>query len=187
MINNISAATSFKGYIPVKHFALYPKDNKFYPVTKRKNLTKCQSFVVRNLNGTAKNMKNQEFIDFYKAQDIDYRNCPVVHSVYDDNTPTIYMVTGKDTDNVRLEAKAVGIAKKDSIDRIGNTKSFEVRNISNDYFKKVKHFLKSACRQVKSQNDEPLELQVYFIPKYGKDGQVKGFKYSEAKFVKTND
>lgn len=184
MIKSISAAPSFKGYIPVKHFALYPKDNKYYQVTKRENLIKCQSFVVRNLNGTAKKMKNQEFIDYYRFHDGDYKTCPVVQSAYDNTTPTIYMITGYDTDAVKLEARNIGKAKREAIELTGNSETFESKNKANEYFRNINRLIRTSCRQVQAPNGDKLELQVYFIPKYDKDGKVKSFIYQTAYFAK---
>ena len=183
MINGINSQTSFKGYVPVKHYALNPRDNQYWRVTKKDNLRKCQGFVVRNLNGTAKNMHNSEFVRLYASHDNDYRRCPVVHSVYDLESPDIYMVTGWDVDNIQNMAKKVGVAKSESISRIGNTKSFEVKDTANSFFKEVKNYINNFCRQLRSDSKDNLELRVFFVPQYKKDGTLKGFTYNHAEFA----
>ena len=73
-INSISSI-SFKGYVPVRYMAKNPKNDKYVPVIKNENIRKCQSFVVRNLNGTAKNMRNDDFVNFYFHRGINALNC----------------------------------------------------------------------------------------------------------------
>ncbi len=97
------------------------------------------------------------------------------------------MVTGKDTDVIKQAAKPVGRAKRESIDTTENTKSPEVRNATNQYIRDVKWYIKHSCRQVKSPNGDKLELHVYFLPKYGRDGKVKSFTYQIASFVPSNN
>ncbi len=181
MINPIS----FKGYVPVKFYARNPKNGKFSRVIRHENLRKCQSFVVRNLNGTAKNQRNQEFIDYYKKYDSDYRNIPYVTSVYDetkDKDPVIYMITGKDVDTAKQLAKPVGRAKGDSVTKLGHSKSFEARLESNYYFNNIKAFIKRQCRRLKTSDNQNLTLNVFFNPIYNKKQELKGFEYVTAQF-----
>ena len=79
---NINRTLSFKANIPVFFYAKNPANNKYVPVMKNENIRKCQSFVARNLNGTAKNCKDDGFVEFYKMHDNDYANRPEIHSVY---------------------------------------------------------------------------------------------------------
>ncbi len=181
---------SFKGYVPVKFYAKNPANGKYSRVIKHENLRKCQGFVVRNLNGTAKANRNNEFVDFYRSHDKDYREYPFVMSVYDEEKarePIVYMITGNDADRAKELAKPVGIAKGESIERIGNSKSFEARYAAKNYFQNMKYFLKNSCRRLKNENREDLTLRVFFDPEYTKKEQkLKGFKYVGCDFVAEN-
>ena len=178
-------SVSFKAFVPVKFYAKNPVNGKYSRVIQHQNLKKCQGFVVRNLNGTAKNIKNQEFVDFYKSFDRDYRNSPMVMSLYDEEKerePIIYMITGQDADTAKQMAKPVGIAKGESKDKLGNTKSYEAKYAARNYTLNVKHFIKNTCRQLKAPDGQKLELRVFFNPKYNKKEELKGFEYVGAQF-----
>lgn len=183
-INNINNM-SFKAYIPVTYYAKHPEKNEYVQIVKDENIKKCQGFVVRNLNGTAKNLKNDEFIKFYSGHDSDYRRTPKVMSVYDKDSPQVYMVTGNDVDVVKNMAKPVGIAKGQSIDRCGRSKTFESANAAKNYFSNVKSFLRNGCKRIKSNEGKNLSLRVYFDPKYGvRNKKLQGFDFVNAIFVK---
>lgn len=184
MITSVQTPT-FKGYVPVQFYAKNPANGKYGPVQKRENIKKCQSFVVRNLNGTAKNNRNEDFVDFYKQYDSDYCAIPAVHSIYDDNRPIVHMVTGKDVDRVKEMAKPLGKAKADSLEAFGHTGAFEVYQTGREYYRGVHNFIKNSCRHLKSDDDnQNLMLRVYFDPVYGKKGQFKGFNFVNARFLK---
>ncbi|MBQ8887525.1 MAG: hypothetical protein IJY61_07495 [Candidatus Gastranaerophilales bacterium] len=178
---------SFKAYVPVQFYAKNPANGKYVPVLKRENIKRCQGFVVRNLNGTAKNNKNEKFVDYYKQHDSDYQKIPSVHSVYDHENPIVYMVTGSDVDKVREMAKPIGKAKADSLDTFGHTKTFEVAQAGRDYYREVQHFIKNTCKCLKSDEGKNLMLRVYFDPVYGKRGKQKGklqgFDFVNARFL----
>lgn len=174
---------SFKAYIPVTYYAKDPKSGDFLRVMKPENMRKCQSFVVRNLNGTAKKMENKKFIEFYSSFDKDYRNRSEVRSFYDSDNARVFMITGKDIDAVQQMAKPIGIAKGESMDRTGQSKSFESKYASHDYAKKVKSFLRMNCKQVQTEDGDKLSLRVYFDPKYKKDGTLKGFEFINARMI----
>ncbi len=182
MIKNVSNV-SFKGYVPVRYYAKNPATGKYSPVVKNENIKKCNSFVVRNLNGTLKKNKNEDFVDFFRSHDSDYRRLPVVHSVYDQNAPVVYLITGKDADTVREMAKPIGRAKGEALDKTGCSKSFEVSNASNDFFRNVKAFMKNGCRRLKSEEGDNLSLRVYFDPKYNKKNNLTGFDFVNARFL----
>lgn len=176
---------SFKSYIPIVFYAKNPENGSYSRITSRENIRKCQSFVVRNLNGTAKSIKNQKFVEFYKSHDKDYAQIPKVHSVYDNKNPVVYMVTGKDTDIVESLAKDVGKTKSKSIEIIGNSKSFESKNAARSYFSTINKFLKNTCKRVKSKDGHNLSLVMYFKPSYGKkSGKFNGFEFFNAQFLK---
>ena len=186
MISSVQSPT-FKGYVPVQFYAKNPANGKYGPVQKRENIKRCQGFVVRNLNGTAKSNKNDKFVDFYKQYDKDYQKVPTVHSVYDHENPIVYMVTGSDVDKVREMAKPIGKAKAESLDTFGHTKAFEVGQAGRDYYRDVQDFIKNTCKSLKSGDGKNLMLRVYFDPVYGKKGKQKGklqgFEFVNARFL----
>ena len=170
MISSVQSP-SFKGYVPVQFYAKNPANGKYGPVQKMENIKRCQGFVVRNLNGTAKNNKNEEFVKWYKQYDKDYASLPQVHSVYDHEHPIVYMVTGSDVDTVREMAKPIGRAKSDSIDEFGHAHSFEVYQTGHEFYRNVQRFIKNTCRRLKSPEKDDLTLRVFFDPVYGKKNQ----------------
>ncbi len=180
---NINKNCSFKGYIPVSYYAKNPKNNEYVPVIKNENIRKCNGFVVRNLNGTAKSNINPAFVDKFKAYDKDYAFLQVVRSVYDDKSPTVYLITGKDVDTVNAIAKPVGIAKREACEMTGKSKSFESGMAVNTFFKQIKNFINYNCRRIKDREGQPLSLNVYFNPEYTKSNSLKGFKYSHCEYV----
>ena len=174
---------SFKGYIPVSYFAKNPANNEYVPVIKNENIRKCNGFVVRNLNGTAKSNKNSDFVSEFKSYDKDYASVPAVKSVYDDVSPRVYLITGKDVDTVNALAKPVGVAKREACERTGKSKSFESKMAANNYFKQIRSFINYNCRRIKDKDGQPLSLNVYFNPEYTKNNSLKGFKYSHCEYV----
>jgi len=177
---------SFKGYVPVRYFAYYDKAGKYVPVLKKENIRKCNRFVVSNLNGTLKTGKNDEFVKYYKKYDSDYRKNNRVCSVYDIDKPVVYIVSGNDSDVVTRIGKEIGPVKREAIEKNGNTKTAEVKNVVWNYFKEVKNFLRNNCRRLKSQDNKNLELNVYFNPKYTRNNTLKKFEFEKAKFKETN-
>lgn len=174
---------SFKGYVPVTFFAKNPKSGNYVPVLKEENVRKCQSFVIRNLNGTAKNLKNDEFVKFYKNVDKDYQRVEKARSIYDTNEPIVYLVTGYDVDYVNDMAKEMRLRKNDAYERTGKKNSSEARRANKDYYNKTRAFLSHVCKRLKNKNGEKLTLEVYFEPKYTKkEGKLLGFNYTGARF-----
>lgn len=179
---------SFKAYVPVEIYARNPETNKYVPVLKKENLKKCQGFVVRNLNHTAKNNKDVGFVDFYKQYDSDYNKTQVVQSIYPDRGPMVYMVTGSDVDKVKEMAKPIGKAKAEALDLTGQSSSFEVYQAGRNYFEDVKRFLKSSCRRLKTPDKQDLTLRMYFEPKYGvRSKKLQGFDFVHARFITNSE
>ena len=177
--------TNFKGYIPVRFYAKDPETNKVMAIASKEYIKKCQSFVVRNLNGTAKNAKSDEFVNYYSQIDEDYRKFPHVRSIYERNNPVVYMVTGEDINIVNKMAMPIGKAKGQSLDAFGHTHSFEVNMEARVFFTNAKAFLKNNCSRLKDSSDNKnLILNVLFKPKFNKKKEVKGFEFIEAKFTK---
>lgn len=175
---------AFKAYVPVVYYAKAQGSDTYERVTSPESMRRCQSFVVRNLNGTAKNMANDSFVKGYSKYDSDYRAVPHVTSYYDYDNARVLMITGKDTDAVTQMAKPIGVAKGDAKDRTGVARSFESQLATRDYFHQLKAFLRSSCRQVHTPDGENLALKVFFDPKYKKDGTVAKFNYAKACFTK---
>ena len=182
-INSINSM-SFKGYVPVIYKARNPNDNTYVTITNKSYIKKCHSFVVRNLNGTAKSNKDKGFVEFYKDHDPDYRRMPVVHSVYLDDFKGVYLITGNDTDVIREYAKPIGRTKSEALDYIGTSKSLESQLAVKKYFKRVKFFLEHRCRRLKSRDGKKLSMILYFNPLYSKKDEIKGFQFEEVEFVK---
>ena len=186
MIDSLQQTPSFKGYIPVKYYAKNPSTNEYVPVLKQENIRKCHSFVVRNLNGTAKKMKNDEFVKLYKSHDRDYALEPKVHSIYSKNEPVVYIVSGDDAYYVNELAKPLGISKSESLNQYGSTKTTSSYNAAKEFYSNVKSFLNRQCTRLKSQNNKDLTLKVYFNPKYTRNNDLKGFEFVKAKFTEEN-
>ncbi|MBQ9245744.1 hypothetical protein IJ182_05705 [bacterium] len=183
MINAVSNV-SFKSYIPVSYYAKHPKNGKFVPVLKKENQRKCHSFIVRNLNGTAKTSVNNDFVKFYSQYDEDYREYPQVQSVYDKNSPKIFMVTGKDADTVKELAKPVGIAKSESIAETGKSQSYKSKNAADRFFNDVKYLINNKFKRVKSPDGHNLSMRVFFEPKYNTKGKLVTFNFKDAMLIK---
>ena len=175
---------SFKAYIPVVYYAKVQDSEEYERITNPEYMKKCQSFVVRNLNGTAKNMANDSFVKGYSKYDSDYRAVPHVSTYYDNDNARVLMVTGRDTDAVTQMAKPIGLAKGEAKDKTGVARSFESQIATRDYFHQLKAFLSSSCKQVQTPDGDKLALKVYFDPKYKKDGTIAKFNYVKAAFAK---
>ena len=179
---------SFTGYIPVRFFARHPNTGKFVPVLKEENVRKCQSFVIRNLNGTAKNIKNDEFVSFYKSIDKDYSRVKAARSIYDTDKPIVHMVTGSDVDHIDNMAKEMRIRKFDAYEATGETNSSEAKLANKDFYNRTRKYLKHVCRRIKKPDGQDATLQVFFEPKYTKkEHKLKGFEYYDARIVKSNE
>lgn len=178
---------AFKAYVPVTYYIKDKETGEYDRVTSPEMMKKCQSFVIRNLNGTAKNMACERFVNGYSKQDSDYRNDKRASSYYDYDRARVLMVTGKDVDAVKQMAKPIGIAKGEAVDKTGKAKSFESRLASRDYFKQLKSFLRTSCKQVHNKNGENLALRVYFDPKLKRDGTIAKLNYDCALFVKNDE
>ena len=132
-------ALAFKAYVPISYYIKDNETGEYDRVTSPKTMKKCQSFVVRNLNGTAKNMACDRFVNGYSKYDADYRNDRRVTTYYDEKNARVLMITGKDVDSVKQMAKPIGIAKGDAIEKTGYSKSYEARVAGRDYFKQLKY------------------------------------------------
>ena len=62
---------NFKGYVPVTYYALDDNGKTSSRVTSKENLRKCNGKIVRNLNGTLKEV-NKDLVDYFKKYDKDF-------------------------------------------------------------------------------------------------------------------
>lgn len=173
---------NFKGYVPVTYYALDGNGKTSSRVTSKENLRKCNGKIVRNLNGTLKEV-NKDLVDYFKKYDKDYQKLPYVTSIYDYETSTVYLVTGCDAYEVDNMAKPIGIAKSEALARTGKSRSYESNSASREFFKNARSYLQHRCTRLKSKEGQNLSLQVLFKPVYKKDGALKDFKYQEMEFV----
>ena len=194
MIQNVS----FKGVMPVEFYAKNPSNNKYVPVVKPENVKKCQSFVIRNLNGSITSNSNVDFIREYLKQDKDFAKCPVARTVYDKEVPVVtttkngvpyyvYLVTGSHTDTVDKLGKELGKVKADVFERTGKRDGFEVKEAQKNYFKELKNFVFKQCPRVKNEFGDKTIMRVFFDPKYDKNGKLKNFIYKDVMFYGENE
>ena len=178
------ANISFGNYIPVIFYARNPLTKQFNLIHDKEDIRKCQSFVVRNLNHTAKNMKNDEFVKRFKEIDKDYEKNSVVRSIYDTEKPAVYMVTGNDTNRVNEMGKELRVKKNEAREREGKAYGYSHNRINREYFEKTRHFLKHICKRVQNENGEKLTLEVFFEPKYTKkEHKFIGYEYKGSRYT----
>lgn len=176
-------SVSFNGYIPVTYYARNPKTNQYVPVLKHENIRKCNSYVVRNLNKTAKKNLNNDFIELYKSIDKDYAKTPMVHSIYDLKQPVVYLVTGSDTDQINSMGKDLRLKKQDIFENTGNNDTPATQKVNKEFFEKTRNFLKNVCKRIKNNKGEKLTMCVFFEPKYTKkERKLIGFDYQNTAF-----
>ena len=173
---------NFKGYIPVRYYAVNKDGKTTSRILSKENLKKCNGRVVRNLNGTIKN-KNEDLINSFKSLDKDYKKDPYVASIYDYNNSTVYLATGCDARRIDEMAKPIGIAKGEAKRKTGKAKSYESSYAANEYFKNVKEYITKRCKRLKSANGENLSLKILFTPKYTREGKLKDFELTDSKFI----
>ena len=174
---------NFNGYIPVRYYERENSKDKSARIISQENIKKCQGYVVRNLNGTLKDI-NQDFVELYGMHDKDYRKYPHVRSYYPLNSPVAYLVTGYDVNEMDRLAKPVGIAKGEAKYYTGSSRSYESRSAARAFFKDAKSFLQHSCNRVKSEDGENYVLNILVKPVYNKKNELKKFEFQEAKFTK---
>ena len=182
---------SFRGQIPVDFYARHPQTGYFVPIVKPEHVKKCQSFVVRNLNGTAKKMRNADFVNIYKKADKDYAYASVIRTYYDRevdipkkmNEPVphyVYLVTGKDAEIYDNLGKELGIAKRDYFERTGQKYGYDVQRAKTVYQHSLKDLVFNKCKKVKTEKGKEAALQIFFEPHYNKKGELDRFDYAGA-------
>ena len=171
----------FKSYTQVRLFIKPPQGNTYYPVASPYRFSSCTKQLTQYLNQTSKNI-NQKFVDYYSSYDKDYVENPHVHKVTDKDTPYVYFVSGKDVEPVVKYGQSVGLAKSKSKKLFGHSKSYDSRLASNDYFSKVKNFLKNNCSSVKDIDGSPVFLSAYFESRFDKKKGEDVFDFVGAEF-----
>lgn len=175
---------SFKGYIPTRYFARHPKTGKFVPVLKNENIKKCNNFIVKSLNKTAKNNKGDEFVKMYKDTDKDYARNPIVSSIYDTEKPVVYLISGSDSEAIREMGRDFGRKKKEANDLPEYAIASTIKRTGREYYNQTRKFINNFCKRTKNTEGRDLTLHVFFEPKYTKkEHKLTGFEFVDAKFV----
>ena len=152
------------------------------------NLRKCQRYVVRHLNNDSRlkerNMDLVRNFTYDKRQgvgDSDFYNIPKVRSVYEYAKERakafVNIITGKDVKEVDSMAKPIGKAKHTSLERIGETRSFETGYAVDRYNAKATKF---ADEHGIYKDGKRQAFGVIFNPVYKKNGDLKGFEYNRS-------
>ena len=189
MIQNVS----FKGVMPVEFYAKNPKNNKYVPVVKPENVKKCQSFVIRNLNGSITRNSNVDFIREYLTVDKDFAKVQVARTFYDKEAPVItsarqdvpyyvYLVTGSHVDEVDKLGKELGKVKADVFERTGLRQGSEIKKAQKHYFEQLRKFVFRTCPRIKDESGDKVVMRIYYDPKYDKKGNLKNFEYRNVVF-----
>lgn len=182
---------SFRGQIAVDFYGRDPKSGNFFPLVKPEHVKKCQSFVVRNLNGTAKKLKNSDFVNIYKKADKDYAYAPVIRTFYDREAtiPTkvrefaphyVYLVTGKDAETYDDFGKELGIAKRDYFERTGKKYGYDVKRANKDYERNIKDLVFNKAKKVKTEKGKDAVLNIFFDVHLNKKNEIDRFDYAGA-------
>lgn len=188
---NINTSVSFKSIVPVKYYAKNPKNGKYVPVLKDENIRKCQGYIVRNLNKSENEKRNENFVSLYSYVDKEYSKIPYVRSVYSyqnkngqiSKTPDVYLISGQDAIEADKMARPIGVAKSDSKEKYNTTDTDEVKKTTNTYFENLDNYIRTQSNPIKNEKKEALELHVFFEPEYTKDNKLKKFEYSFSEFV----
>ncbi len=196
MINKVYPC-SFKSFVPVTYYARNIKGNgDFVQVCKYDNLRKCNNIIVMALNGTKKlSDEEKEFVNWYidKSNDEDYLKYPHVNSIIDSKKKSALMLTGYDSATIRDFGRTrIGIPQHEAKE-IGINPEYVKQNAAKSYVDEMKAYLNINDNQLKTKKDDKkdgikLALRAYFNPVYytkGKNkGQLKGFEFLNARFVK---
>ena len=186
-----NSSISFKSHVPVRIYVKDEATKSYYPASDEKNIKNISNQLVRNLNGTLKNLSIPEFVELYKNEDKDYVKTPKAQAFCDYCSPDTILITGSDVEKIEKRAAKIKEKTSQSWNKYGHAKSYEVKDAKRDYIDYIKAFLTDDSRALKSDNDEKLHIETYFEPQYyskgSKKGMLKGFKYVNARFLKESD
>ncbi len=172
---------NFGASIPVYYYAK-DKAGKVWRVMKPENIKKCNSYIIRNLTGSLKN-KNESLINLFKRFDSEYKLSGKVRSVYDNAQAIVYLVTGKkDCNAIKELGQKLGEVKSESLSRTKTTKTFEVMEAAKQFFRKSLNYVKRPDIKKKTNDGNPLSMHITFDAEYKRNGDVKGFKFSDINF-----
>ncbi len=169
----------------------YTNDGK--RIVSDENMKKCLHYVEAHLNNSKRiKNRNMELVDTFRfgqvdktgkrvGGDVDYFNIPKIRAVYkkakNNCEGFIRIVTGKDAKFIdETYGKAIGKAKRESLERTGYLKSYETLQVIDNYFQKSIELADKKC-------DDRI-FGVAFTPKYKKNGEIKGFEYYKSGFFK---
>lgn len=166
----------------------YTHDGK--RIVSDENMKKCLHYVEAHLNNSKRvKERNMDLVDTFQfgqrsqdgrriGGDKDYFYNPRIRAVFkrikERTDGFVRIVTGKDADFVDENfGKAIGIAKREGLERAGSTRTFETSYATDRYFRNSVEF---ADRK----NSGERAFGVAFTPIYKKNGDIKGFEYHHA-------
>lgn len=166
----------------------YTPDGK--RIVSDKNMKKCLHYVEAHLNNSKRvKERNMDLVDTFKfgqstkdggriGGDTDYCYHPKIRAVFkrikERKDGFVRIVTGKDVEVVNDNyGKAIGIAKREGIERTGSTKTFETSHAVGRYYD-------NAVNYADNKNTSGRAFGVAFTPLYKKNGEIKGFEYHHA-------
>ncbi len=176
----------FGASFPIYYYAK-DKAGKVYRVMKPENIKKCNSYIIRNLTGSIKE-KNNKVVELFKNFDSEYKLSGKVRSVYDTAQSLVYLVTGKkDCEAIKKMGQVLGEIKSESIRRTKTTKTFEVIEAAKNFFKKSIMYVRRPDVRKRTKEGENMVVHAVFDAEYKKNGEVKGFKFSDIAILKENE
>lgn len=152
------------------------------------NMKKCLHYVEAHLNNSKRiKERNMDLVDTFTGGqvnkqtgrrvggDVDYYHNPKIRAVFkrlqERKDGFVRILTGKDVDVVNDNyGKAIGIAKREGLERAGSTKTFESSYAANKYYD-------NATDYADRINTGDRAFGVAFTPIYKKNGDLKGFEY----------
>ena len=174
-------------------YKMYFYTNDGRRIVSDENMKKCLHYVEAHLNNSKRiKNRNMDLVDTFRygqidstgkrvGGDADYFNIPKIRAVYQKTKNScegfIRVVTGKDAKFIdETYGKAIGKAKRESIERTGYPNSFETINAVNRYYDKSVELADKKC------SDKVFKIA--FTPVYKKSGELKGFDYYTSGFYK---
>lgn len=177
---------SFGASFPIYYYAK-DKAGKVYRVMKPENIKKCNSYIIRNLTGSIKE-QNNKIIEIFRNFDCEYKISGAVRSVYDKAQSLVYLVTGKkDCEAIKRMGQVLGEIKKESIIRTKTTKTFEVVEAAKNFFRKSISYVRRPDIRKKTKDGKNMVVHAVFDAEYKKNGDVKGFKFSDIRILKEDE
>lgn len=177
---------SFGASFPIYYYAK-DKAGKVYRVMKPENIKKCNSYIIRNLTGSIKE-QNNKIIEIFRNFDCEYKISGAVRSVYDKAQSLVYLVTGKkDCEAIKRMGQVLGAIKKESKIRTKTTKTFEVVEAAKNFFRKSISYVRRPDIRKKTKDGKNMVVHAVFDAEYKKNGEVKGFKFSDIRILKEDE